>query len=138
MHVPDWLDYLALSPALFPYWKAALKFLVSHVPALCLGLFGFVVSQPLKGGAAMKTPAFDDYLIAHPLFVPLWVSWFVYLFLNLSPQGFLASLVTVLFFALWLRQWLQSLALILERQSAEPVSESGKEEVLPCTQLSNI
>ena len=85
----------------------------------------------------MKKPAFDDYLIAHPLIVPLWISGFVYLFLNLSPQGFLSSLVVVLFFAFWLRQWLQSLALILERQAAEPVSEEGKEGAL-CIQPSNI
>ena len=85
----------------------------------------------------MRQPAFDDYLIAYPLLVPLWISGFVYLFLNLSPQGFLGSLVVVLFFAFWLRQWLQSLALILERQGAEPVSEQRK-EVLPCIQPSNI
>lgn len=85
----------------------------------------------------MKTPAFDDYLIAHPLLVPLWISGFVYVFLNLSPQGFLSSFVVVLFFAFWLRQWLQSLTLILERQAAEPVSHERK-EVLPCIQPSNI
>lgn len=85
----------------------------------------------------MKRPTFDDYLIAHPLMVPVWVSGFVYLFLNLSPHGFLASLVVVLFFAFWLRQWLQSLAAILERQAAEPVSEQRK-EALPCIQPSKI
>lgn len=85
----------------------------------------------------MRKPAFDDYVIAHPLAVPFWVVGFVYLFLNLSPQGFLGSLVVVLFFAFWLRQWLQSLTAILEHQSAEPVSDEGK-AVLPCTQLSKI
>ena len=44
----------------------------------------------------MRKPAFDDYVIAHPLAVPFWVVGFVYLFLNLSPQGFLGSLVVVL------------------------------------------
>ena len=85
----------------------------------------------------MRKPAFDDYVIAHPLIVPFWIMGFVYLFLNLSPQGFLGSLAPVLFFAFWLRQWLQSLTLILERQSAELVSEQGK-ETLPCIQLSKI
>jgi hypothetical protein len=133
MNFSDWFDYLAVSAALFPYWKAALKYLSS----LCLGLFALVVSKSTTGGAAMRQPAFDDYLIAHPLMVSLWVCGFVYLFLNLSPQGFLGSLVTVLFFAFWLRQWLQSLTLILERQAAEPVSEQGK-ETLPCIQPSSI
>ena len=137
MNFYDWLEYLALSPVLFPYWKAVLKYLSSHVSALCLGLFGLVVSRTTQGGAAMRKPAFDDYVIAHPLIVPFWIMGFVYLFLNLSPQGFLGSLAPVLFFAFWLRQWLQSLTLILERQSAELVSEEGK-EALPCIQPSNI
>lgn len=85
----------------------------------------------------MRKPAFDDYLIAHPLLVPLWISAFVYLFMNLSPQGFLGSFVVVLFFAFWLRQWLQSLALILETQSVQPATEERKEGAL-CIQPSNI
>lgn len=133
MNLFDWFDYLAVSAALFPYLKAALKYLSS----LCLGLCAFVVSKSTTGGAAMRQPAFDDYLIAHPLLVPLWICGFVYLFLNLFPQGFLGSLVVVLIFLFWLRQWLQSLTLILERQAAEPVSDERKEGGL-CIQPSNI
>ncbi len=69
--------------------------------------------------------------------VPFWVAGFVYLFLNLSLHGFLGSFALVLFFAFWLRQWLQSLTAILEHQSAEPVSDEGK-EALPCIQPSKI
>lgn len=79
----------------------------------------------------MKKPTFDDYVIAHPLAVPFWVAGFVYLFMNLSPQGDLGSLVVVLFFFFWLRVWLQSLTMILDWQSAQPVSEEAK-EALPC------
>jgi hypothetical protein len=51
----------------------------------------------------------------------------MYLFVNLSPQGFLGSLVVVLFFFFWLRAWIQSLTVILDWQSAEPVAQQGKE-----------
>lgn len=131
MNAHDLIDSLTLSSLFLPYWKAAGKYLVSKSASLSLGLVAFLISQTLKGEAAMNKPTFDDYVIAHPIAAPLWVSWFVYLFLNLSPQGFLSSLVVLLFFLFWLRQWLQSLVAILERQSAEPVAQEAK-AALPC------
>lgn len=137
MSAQDWLDYLAFSSLLLPYWKAAGKYLLSHSASLSLGLVAFLTAKTLKGETTMKRPTLDDYVIAHPLAVPFWVSGFVYLFLNLSPQGFLGSLVVVLFFLFWLRVWLQSLTAILEAPSAEPVSQEGK-DALPSIQLSKI
>jgi hypothetical protein len=54
----------------------------------------------------------------------------MYLFVNLSPQGFLGSLVVVLFYLFWLRAWIQSLTVILEWQSAEPLAQQGRESLL--------
>ena len=52
-----------------------------------------------------------------------------------APEGFLGSFVVMLFLAFWLRQWLQSLTLILEYHSRKTVSQE-KNEVLPCIRLS--
>lgn len=131
----DWLPYLEFAAPLLP-WKAAARSVVSHTASLSLGLAAFLTSQTLKGEAAMHKPTFSDYVIAHPLFVPFWVAGFVYLFQNLSPEGFLGSLVVVLFFLFWFRQWLQSLTAILDYQSAKPVVRE-REEVLPCIEPAN-
>ena len=85
----------------------------------------------------MKKPEWLDYAVAHPLTVPFWVWAFMYMFITLSPVGWLGLAFPLLFFALWLRLWLQSLALILECHGAEPASDERK-ELLPCTQPSNI
>ena len=120
MTASDWLDSIALSSAFLPYGKVAAKYLVSHSASLSVGLAAFLVSKTMKGVATMTKLDWLDYVIAHPLIVPLWIMGFVYLFLKLSPEGLLGSFVVMLLFAFWLRQWLQSLTAILERQSAEP------------------
>jgi len=108
-----WLDYLLASLPFIPYWKTALKNLVSHVPALCLGVVAFMLSKnPLEGGAAMR--AMDkkidwvDYLTAHPFFIPLWVWAFLYIFMTFSQIGFVGVAFSLLFVALWLRLYLAS------------------------------
>ncbi len=81
----------------------------------------------------MRKPEWVDYAVAHPLTVPLWVLAFIYMCITFSPVGWLGLAFPLLFFAFWLRVWLQSLALILECHSAEPASAEGK-ELLPCIQ----
>ena len=122
----DWFDSLALSPLFLPYWKTGKQFLKQSV-SLSLGLVGFFVLKTMKGVNAMNKPTLTDYVIAYPLATPFWAVVFVYLFMNLSPQGFLGSLVVVLFFLFWLKAWIQSLTVILDGQSAGPVAQQGKE-----------
>ncbi len=122
----NWFDSLALSSLFLPYWKAG-KNLLKQSVSLSLGLVGILVLKTMKGAAAMNKPTLTDYVIAYPLATPFWAVGFVYLFMNLSPQGFLGSLVVVLFFLFWLKAWIQSLTVILEQQSAGPVAQQGKE-----------
>lgn len=135
----DWLPYLEFAAPFLP-WKAAGKFLLSHTLSLCVGLSAFLVSQTInlsrrkaEGEAVMtpsqlKIPSWFDYLIAHPLTLPLWLWALLSTFLTLIPVSFLAGIPLILF--LWLRLYQQSLIVILEYHSAEETKE-----VLPCVQL---
>lgn len=120
MSFSDWLDYLTVSAALQPYWKAAVKYLLTHVPALCLGLLAFVCSKPhTKEGAIMnpKERKLDslDVLAAYPLFIPLWVCAFVYLFMQRFAHADLSGVAFVLLLlVLWLRALMASSTRLFE------------------------
>ena len=119
----DWFDSLALSSLFLPYWKAAGKYLFAHLPALCLGVVAFVISKTTQGGAAMKVAEkridWIDYVAAHPFFIPLWVWMFPYMFMTLSPVGFVGVAFSFLFFAFWLRLYLASATRLFEYYATE-------------------
>ncbi len=120
----DLFDSIAVSSLFLPYWKVVGKFLFFNLPALCLGVVAFAISnKPHKGGAAMnvteKRIDWIDYLVAHPFFIPLWVWMLPYMFMTLSPIGFVGVAFSLLFFAFWLRLYLTSATRLFEYCATE-------------------
>jgi len=126
----DLFDSLAVSSLILPYGKAAGKYLWQ----VSFGLVAFIVSKHLKGDPTMRTPDVNDYMIAYPLLVPLWVAGFVYLFFNLAADGLLNPLLVMLLFAFWLRLYQHSFTVLCEHSSREATTNEEK-EALPCIQL---
>ncbi len=133
MNLSDWFDYLFVYPALYAYWKATFKYLVSHLSSLFWVVLGFITFTVAKGENTMNKSELLDYAVAHPVALPFWIWAFLYLFMALSPEGWLGAAIALVFFMLWLRVWILSLTTIIEAQSALPTSDTGK-ELLPCIQ----
>lgn len=129
----DWFDSFALSSLLLPYGKAAGKYLWQ----MSLGLVALLLSKHMKGDPTMNTPDVNDYMIAYPLAVPLWVAGFVYLFFNFAADGLLNPLLVMLLFAFWLRLYQHSLTVLCEYFSQKTITNERK-ETLPCPQLVKI
>ena len=132
----DYLNYALSSLPFLPYSKAAAKFVLSHSASLSLGLVAFLTSKTLKGDAAMRTPEWFDYVIAHPLMVPFWILAMLYMFMPLSPLDWVEVVFIVLFLLFWLRLYQQSLTTILEARSIQSCAEEERKEVAPCIRLS--
>jgi hypothetical protein len=99
---------------------------------------GLLASRTINaGGAVMRKPDLMDYVIASPFALPFWLWGYLYMFITVSPGGWLVMMIPLLFFVIWLRQWTQSLTTILEAQSVKSCEEERK-EVFPCIQPSNI
>lgn len=120
MNLSDWLDYLAFSPALF-----------LPCSALCLGIGAFICSKPhTKEGDTMKpkerTLDWIDVLTAYPLFIPLWMCAFVYLFMcRIELADFGGVMFLLLLLVLWFRALLDSSTRLFEYytiQEPEPLS----------------
>ena len=75
-------------------------------------------------------PEWFDYVVAHPLAVPIWVWVLLYSYPTLFKEGWLATGFFILYLFLWLRLYRDSLVRILEAQSVEETKE-----VLPCHEL---
>lgn len=130
----DLLKSLTVTSLFLPYGKTAVKSVLSHSASLSLGLVALVTAKTMKGDAAMtcsemKKPDMNDYLLAHPLALPLWVSGFVYLFFNLAADGLANPLLVMMLFFFWLHSLQHSLTTLLEYQPEE------EKEVLPCSEL---
>ena len=124
MNAQDLIDSLAVSSLFLSYGKAAGKYLLFHLPALCLGAVSNVVSKPhTKEGDTMnpteKRIDRVDYLAAHPFCIPFWVWMFIYMFMIFSTLGFVGVAFTLLFFAIWLRLYLASATRLFEYSAAE-------------------
>lgn len=134
----DLLDYLTVSAALTPYWKTAVKYLLTHVPALCLGVFAFVCSKPYSKEVAMNPPTtklkWTDILTAYPLFIPFWIGAFLYLLMEMERTGGLLGFGLALFLLLfWLRGLLDASTRLFEHyagQEQQPVSLNPETVVL--------
>lgn len=134
MSLSDWFEALVVYAAVYSYWKTTVKYLCSHISSLFLGVVGFITFTAAKGETNMSKAERLDYAVAHPVMLPFWIWAFLYLFITLSPDGWVGAAISVIFFMLWLRLWIQSLTTILDAQSALTDSDEGK-EWLPCTQL---
>lgn len=138
MSFSDWLDYLTVSAALQPYWKATVKYLLTHVPALCLGVFAFVCSKPYSKEAAMNPMTtklkWTDILTAYPLFIPFWIGAFLYLLMEMERSGGMLGFGLALFLLLfWLRGLLDASTRLFEhyaRQEQETLSLNPETAVL--------
>lgn len=133
MSLSDWFDYFFVYPALYAYWKATVKYLASHLSSLFWIVLGFITFTVAKGENIMNKTEWIDYAVAHPVTLPVWIWMFLYLFIALSPQGWLGAAMALVFFGIWFRLWMLSLITLIEAQSALPASEERK-ELLPCIQ----
>lgn len=124
----DWVDALAFSSAFLPYWKTAVKSVLSHSASLSLGLVAFLTAKAIQGGAAMnraesKKPEWFDYGIAHPLALPFWVWVLGSIFTTFDLAGGWYLLIPSLLCGAWLSFYFPAHIRILEYQRAEEKTE---------------
>jgi hypothetical protein len=119
----DNVNYALSFLSFIPYSKATAKSVLLHSASLSVGLVAFLTSKTMKGEAVMRPNEWFDYVLVHPFALPLWLWAYVYMFFAVSGHGWLMMLIPLLFFAIWLRQWQESLARILEAQSVKNCGE---------------